>query len=71
MNFTLGIFGIFLAVLIGYLFLHIQRKRLERIETSDLDIPAFLRRDGASDNITDNIKIHPDIVNIHPWGKTE
>lgn len=71
MNCTLGIFGILLAVLIGYLFLHIRRKRLKRIETSDLDIPAFLRRDGASDNIAGNIKIHADIVNIHPWGKTK
>lgn len=41
------------------------------LKSGDLDIPVFLRSEGASDNITDNIKINPDIVNIHPWGKTK
>lgn len=71
MSYAIGIACGLLAILILCGFLYLRRKRVERSESSDLDIPAFLRSDGAGDDIEGNIKIPPDIVNIHPWGKTK
>lgn len=71
MDYTLGISSILLAVLAGGGLPYLYRQIVKRRERQNIDIPDFLRSDGAGDDIDSNIKIHPDIVNIHPWGKAK
>ena len=68
MNFTIAI-GILTVIFLYGCFLYVRRKRIERLKPSDLDIPAFLRRENVGNDITCDAKFNPD-VRIHPWGKT-
>lgn len=56
-----------ILLVVGGVFLYPRRKHVERGERSDLDFPAFLRRqhptDGAGGAEIDSG------TRIHPWGK--
>lgn len=40
------------------------------LKSGDLDIPDFLRREGAGNNTIGNSDFDPE-TRIHPWGKTK
>ena len=67
MNYPLGITCGFLAILALGGFMHVRRKRVKRLESSDIDIPSFLRRENAGDNPISDSEVHT--TRIHPWGK--
>lgn len=70
MNYTIGISCILLAILILSGFLYVRRKRIKRSNSSDIDIPAFLRRENAGNNPV-NSSDFDHSTRIHPWGKAE
>lgn len=67
MSYTIGIACSLIAIVAYGVFLYVRRKRIERIDCSDLDIPAFLRRDYTPDNRIDGSDAYPS-TSVHPWG---
>lgn len=50
MNHALGIAGFLLTVLLGYGLLCFRQERIKRREARNIDIPVFLRSEGAGDH---------------------
>ena len=63
--------GILFAIFLFGVFLHVRRQRIKHSECTELDIPAFLRKDGADtrDVMLRISETDWNETSIHPWGK--